>query len=208
MFLRLGAGVLPPSTHWIVSEALTPDSFKPLSTLHRPGLHRSPVPPSTALWYLCVSALVDLCPSPVLLRSTLMFNPILTVSSFSPRSRSASHEYPKVCLLDRIILLFKASGDNSSTTKTHSMDLLLSRFVSSAFFYSPSLFVPLGCYQTHWSTRSSSSSAALHRLLGTHKHQHTHDQSSSVSDNNPRAVSSSSASSFLPSVPVIENFSF
>lgn len=52
---------------------------------------------------LCVSALVDSCPGPAPLRSTLMSNPILTVSSFSPRSRSASHEYPKVCLLDRII---------------------------------------------------------------------------------------------------------
>lgn len=102
------------------------------SDVHPPD-NWSPLAPSTPLWDLCVSALVDSCPGPALLRFTLMFNPILTVSSFSPRSRSASHEYPKVCLLDRIIPLFKATGDNSSATKntlngSSSLSLCFSRF--------------------------------------------------------------------------------
>lgn len=67
-----------------------------------PADHQSPLALTAPLCDLCVSALVDPCPGPALLRSTLMSNPILTVSSFSPRSRSASHEYPKVRLLDRI----------------------------------------------------------------------------------------------------------
>lgn len=107
------------------------------SAVH-PSDNWSPLAPSTPLGDLCVSALVDSCPSPALLTFTLMFNPILTVSSFSPRSRSTSHEYPKVCLLDRIIPLFKATGDDSPQ-ETHSMDLLLTRFVSLAFLYSHSL---------------------------------------------------------------------
>lgn len=116
------------------------------STVHPPD-NWSPLAPSTPLWDLCVSAAVDSCPGPALLGFTLMFNPILTVSSFSPRSRSASHEYPKVCLLDRIIPLFKATGDNNSTTKKHTQWIFfsLALFLSLSFALSlPSVFVPLG----------------------------------------------------------------
>lgn len=130
-------------------------------------------PKHTPLTPLCFF-LVDSRPSPALLWFTLMFNPILTVSSFSPRSRSASHEYPKVCLLDRIIPLFKATGDNSSATKntlngSSALSLCFFRFPLLSLSL-PSVFVPLGFYQTHWSTRSGSSSAALHRLLDTRTH--------------------------------------
>ncbi len=119
------------------------------SAVH-PSDNWSPLAPSTPLWDLCVSALVDSCSSPALLRFTLMFNPILTVSSFSPRSRSASHEYPKVCLLDRIIPLFKATGDDSSATKnTLNGSSALSHCFSGFPLLSlslPSVFVPLGFY--------------------------------------------------------------
>lgn len=119
------------------------------SAVHPPD-NWSPLAPCTPLCDLCVSALVDSCPSPALLGFTLMFNPILTVSSFSPRSRSASHEYPKVCLLDRIIPLFKATGDDSSATEntlngSSALSLCFSLFPLLSLSL-PSVFVPLGFY--------------------------------------------------------------
>lgn len=135
MSLKLGAGAATTPYHspeWHL-EAPHPEVIK--SAVHASG-NWSPLTPSTPFWDLCVFALVDSCPSPTLLRFTLMFNPILTVSFFSPRNRSASHEYPKVCLLDRIIPLFKATGDDSSATKNTlngSSALLLCFF---AFLYS------------------------------------------------------------------------
>lgn len=110
----------------------------------------SPLDPITPLWDLCVSAMANSYPSPALLRFTLMFNPILAMSSFSPRSCSASHEYPKVCLLDRIIPPFKATEDNSSATKKHTQwifcSLALFLSFSSLILSLPSVFVPLGFY--------------------------------------------------------------
>ena len=179
MFLRLGAGAHTMSLSW---KALMLESFKVLST------HQTTVPwLSTAPQH---SPLIPLCfctgwfTSPVLLTFTLMFNPILTVSSFSPPSRSASHEYPKVCLLDRIIPLFKATGDNSSATEntlngSSALSLCFFRFPLLSLSL-PSVFVPLGFYQTHWSTRSGSSSAAPLRLLDTQTHTHAHTSLSGV----------------------------
>lgn len=108
------------------------------SAVHAPG-NQPPMAPSTPLGDLCGSPLVDSCSSPALLRLTLMFNPILAVSSFSPQSCSAGHEYPKVCLLDRIIPLFKATGNDSSAAKNTLNESLLSCFVSLSFLYSLSL---------------------------------------------------------------------
>lgn len=124
-------------THYTISLPSMDISRPSFKVCVHPVDHQSPLALSAPLCDLCVSALVDSCPGPALLRSTLMSNPILAVSSFSPRSRSASHEYPKVCLLDRIILPFKATGGQFfSHKKTHSMDLLRSRFVSLAFLCS------------------------------------------------------------------------
>lgn len=84
MFVRLGAGAHTTAYHspeWHL-EAPHPEVIQ--SAVHAPG-NWSPLTPSTPLWDLCVFALVDSCPSPTLLRFTLMFNPILTVSFFSPR---------------------------------------------------------------------------------------------------------------------------
>lgn len=154
MFLRLGAGAHTTVYHspeWHL-EAPHPQVIQ--SAVHAPG-NWSPLTRRTPLWDLCVFALVDSCPSPTLLRFSLMFNPILTVSFFSPRNRSASHEYPKVCLLDRIIPLFKATGDDSSATKKHtqwifcSLALFLSGLHSLSLPHSlllPPVFVPLGLY--------------------------------------------------------------
>lgn len=97
----------------------------------------------TPFWGFCAPALVDSSPA-----LTLMFNPILTVSFFGSKNRSASHEYPKVCLLDRIIPPFKATMDDSLATKNTLNG-------SSAFFLCffhfpllslslPSVFVPMG----------------------------------------------------------------
>lgn len=90
-------------THYTISLPSMDISRPSFKVCVHPEDHQSPLALGAPLCDLCVSALVNSCPGPALLRSTLMSNPILTVSSFSPRSRSASHEYPKVCLLDRII---------------------------------------------------------------------------------------------------------
>lgn len=124
-------------THYTISLPLNGHQEAFIQSPVHPADHQSPLALGAPLCDLCVSALVDSCPGPALLRSTLMSNPILTVSSFSPRSRSASHEYPKVCLLDRIIPPFQSRwGQFFSHKKTHSMDLLRSRFVSLAFLCS------------------------------------------------------------------------
>lgn len=119
----------------IVSPVHTPDNSSPLAPSHPSETH-------------VFSAVADSRPSPVLFASTLMFNPILTVSSFSPPSRSAGHEYPKVHLLDRIIPSFKATGDDSLVTKKHPQWIFcsLALFLSFSFFclFLPSVFVPLG----------------------------------------------------------------
>lgn len=147
MFVRLGAGAHTMPYHSHERHLGGPHPGVIQSVVH-PSDNWSPLAPSTPLWDLCVSALVDSRPSPALLRLTLMFNPILTVSSFSPPSRSASHEYPKVCLLDRIIPLFKATGDDSSATKntlngSSALSLCFSRFPLLSL---PPAFVPLCFY--------------------------------------------------------------
>lgn len=130
------------------------------------------------LWDLCGSAVDDSCPNPALLTVTLMFNPILTVSSFSSPSRSVGHEYPKVCLLDRIIPPFQSHGGQFfNHKKTHSMDLLLSCLDSFIFLFfltpfSLLFFVSLGLYKMQRSTQSKSSSAALPWLSVKHAHEH------------------------------------
>lgn len=120
------------------------------SAVHPSG-NWSQLAPSTPLGDLCVSALADSCLSPALLTFTLMFNPILTVSSFSQWSRSASHEYPKVRLLDRIIPLFKATGDDSSATKKHTQWIFCSfaLFLWLSFTLTPFCLCPSGLLLKH-----------------------------------------------------------
>lgn len=86
------------------------ESFNVLSTYHTTGPCRPPAQSVEPLRLIHVPAL---CSSD----SPLMFNPILTVSSFTLQSCLASHEYPKVRLLDRIIPPFKANEGDSSATK-------------------------------------------------------------------------------------------
>lgn len=143
MFRMLGGRC----THYTISLPSMDTSRPPFTVCVHPVDHQSPLALHAPLCDLCVSALVDSCPGPALLRSTLMSNPILTVSSFSPRSRSASHEYPKVCLLDRIILPFKATGDNSSATKKHTQWIFFAPALFLWLSFAPSLpsvFVHLG----------------------------------------------------------------
>lgn len=134
-------------THYTISLPLSGHQEAFIQSPVHPADHQSPLALGAPLCDLCVSALVDSCPGPALLRSTLMSNPILTVSSFSPRSRSASHEYPKVCLLDRIIPPFKAAGDNSSATKKHTQWIFFAPALFLWLSFAPSLpsvFVHLG----------------------------------------------------------------
>lgn len=96
----------------------------------KPTRHLAPVALSSALW------LANSCSCPAILRFTLIFNLILTVSSFSLQICWASHEYPKVCLFDRIIPLSKPTGDNYSVTKKHTQWIFFSHAGFLTFIYS------------------------------------------------------------------------